>query len=380
MDRPRRPHRSIFRGLRRLLPESIRAPLRQIRARAFNSGVPIFVNLATRLGARGSPTYADRMTEEQLTFADQVDVSELPEIYHYWSNKYLRPELERFGYSSPTDFFFKELFATTERVQEHRMFISIGAGNCDVEVSLAKQLHLAGMRDFSIECTDINQTMLARGRSLAIASDVVEYMKFRCVDVNTWTPDTTYHAVVANQSLHHVLNLEHLVEAIHDAIGVEGVFLTSDIIGRNGHMRWPEALALVQEFWREMPKRMRFNVQLDRYERRFLDWDCSGEAFEGIRAQDILPLLVEKFQFEFFFGYANVIDPFIDRSFGYHRDPAREEDRDFIDRVHARDDSELKAGRITPTHMLAKLSNKPTTESRYRDGMSPVACMRAPHR
>src|ERR1700682_4986821 len=106
--------------------------------------------------------------------------------------------------------------------------------------------------------------MLQRGKALAIASDVVEHMAFQCEDVNNWSPQGTYHAVIANQSLHHVLNLEHLFDAIRDAIGVVGVFLTSDIIGRNGHMRWPEALTIVQEFWQEMPKRMRFNLQLER--------------------------------------------------------------------------------------------------------------------
>jgi SAM-dependent methyltransferase len=378
MNRPRIPQRSLLRRLRRSLPEPIRALLRRIRARAFNSGVSMLVRLATLLGARRDRTYEDRLAGEKSTFDNQVEVHELPAIYHYWSNRYLRPELERFGYSGPTDFFHKELLATAEQVQGPCRFISIGAGNCDVEVALAAQLRLTGLRDFSIACTDINPTMLERGKALAAISNVSGHVIFQCEDINDWRPQTTYHAVIANQSLHHVLELEHLFDAIRDAIGIEGVFLASDIIGRNGHMRWPEALEIVQEFWQELPKRKRFNLQLERYEKKFLDWDCSSEAFEGIRAQDILPLLIERFHFEFFFGYANVVDPFIDRSFGHHSDPSRAEDLEFIDRVHARDDEEIRAGRIKPTHMLAKMSQRLHVESRYRDDMAPVFCMRDP--
>ena len=45
-------------------------------------------------------------------------------------------------------------------------------------------------------------------------------------------------------------------------------------------------------------------------------------SFEGIRAQDILPLLVERFTFDEFIGFGNVIDPFVDRSFGPNFDIA----------------------------------------------------------
>jgi SAM-dependent methyltransferase len=378
MNRPRAPKRSLLRKLRHSMPEPIRKPLRRIRTRAYNSGVPVLVRLATLLGARPDRTYANRVSGEILNFEDQVEVHELPEIYHYWSNKYLRPELERFGYLGPTDFFYKELLATAEQVKGRCRFISIGAGNCDVEVSLAAQLRLTGLRDFSIACVDINPAMLNRGKALAAESSVSDLIEFRCEDVNVWKPQDAYHAVIANQSLHHVLDLEHLLDAVREAIGTEGVFLASDIIGRNGHMRWPEALSIVREFWRELPRRKRFNLQLERYEKNFLDWDCSSETFEGIRAQDILPLLIARFHFEFFFGYANVIDPFIDRSFGNHCDPSEIGDREFIDRVHARDEAEIQAGRLKPTHMVAKMSQRFHVESKHRAGLSPASCVRDP--
>jgi hypothetical protein len=161
--------------------------------------------------------------------------------------------------------------------------------------------------------------------------------------------------------------------------------ITSDIIGRNGHLRWPEALQIVQEFWRELPPSYRFNLQLNRDEAEFLDWDCSQESFEGIRAQDILRLLIDRFDFEFFYAFANVIDPFIDRSFGHHFDAESATDRAFIDRVHERDEAEILAGRITPTHMMASLRRRSLFRSQ-RAGpviwkhLSPQFCLRDPAR
>ncbi len=375
----RRGHRNkLLNRLRRFLPEPIRAPLRRLRTLAFHSHLSPLVGMARLFGARNPPSYEERLSDETSTFDDQEQVHELPAIYHYWSNTYLRPEMERFGYSGPDDFFKKELLAAASRATGVCNVVSIGAGNCDLELTLALQLREAGVVDFTILCIDINATMLERGKAAAERAGATDHMKFQRADINAWQPDCSYDVVIANQSLHHVVNLEHLFDAIFCAIGENGVFIASDIIGRNGHLRWPEALSIVQEFWRQMPKRKRFNLQLQRHEKTFLDWDCSREAFEGIRSQDILPLLLERFHFEFFFAYANVIDPFIDRSFGAHFDPRKAEDRDFIDRIHACDDAQLRLGKITPTHMVAKMSRRFERESIYRTGMSPAMCLRSP--
>ena len=109
-----------------------------------------------------------------------------------------------------------------------------------------------------------------------------------------------------------------------------------------------------------------------------MDWDHSVAGFEGVRAQDVLPLVVRRFRFELFLPFANLIDPFIDRAFGYNFDPAKDWDRNFIDRVHARDEQEILAGRIKPTHMFAVMRlSKPSRVSFWR-GLTPEACVRQP--
>jgi hypothetical protein len=72
-----------------------------------------------------------------------------------------------------------------------------------------------------------------------------------------------------------------------------------------------------------------------------------------VRAQDILPLLIQRFEFHLFFPFGNPIDPFIDRTFGPNFDRSRRSDRAFIDEVQERDARELAAGNLKPAHMIA---------------------------
>ena len=154
--------------------------------------------------------------------------------------------------------------------------------------------------------------------------------------------------------------------------------MTDDMIGRNGHQRWPEALKFVNQLWSELPEKYKYNRKLNRLEKEYENFDCSTEGFEGIRAQDILPLLVERFRFDLFIGFGNIIDIFIDRCFGPNFDPENEWDRDFIDRVQALDAAEIESGRIKPTHIMAAMTKRPTGPTKMYKHLSPQFCIRRP--
>ena len=328
-------------------------------------------------------SYVERLAREREIFNDQVEVHDLPPIFHYWSNTHLRPQMEQFGFSNPDEFF--ALFfaaATRNNGDEHHRFASIGSGNCDTEIRVAGLLVKRGITNFSIDCLDINQAMLERGRLAANETGVAPHIHTQLTDFNLWQPEPgSYRAVMANQSLHHVVELESLFRVIELALASDGRFLTSDMIGRNGHMRWPEAMKIVHEYWRELPDSYRWNRQLKRHEELHENWDCSTEGFEGIRAQDVLPLLIERFDFELFLPYGNLIDPFVDRGFGGHFDAESATDRDLIDRIHARDMAEIQAGTITPTHLIAVMRKRPFDgECLHPPGLTPARCVRETQR
>jgi len=325
-------------------------------------------------------SYRARVAAEKGIYEDCLKVHDLPQIFHYWSNKYIRPKLEAFGFSTPNEMFKKYLLEQAKRrPQDALRFASIGAGNCDLEVALASHLVLQGRSDFVIDCLELNPAMIERGRAAAASQGVERQIHFVEADFNQWTPAHEYDAVLANQALHHVLNLEGLFGQIKSCLKPRGSFIISDIVGRNGHLRWPEALDIVHEFWRKLPPSYRFNTILNRYEELYENWDCSKESFEGIRSQDILPLLLGNFHFQLFVGFANVIDPFTDRAFGHNFDMRKPWDRAFIDQVHARDEQEMIGGRIKPTHMMAVVGNDPDIPAMFHEPLGPEFCVRPAH-
>jgi len=326
--------------------------------------------------------YETALQIEQERYKDVSDVHDLPAIFHYWSHTYVLPMVLECGGTS-TDhinaIYAKYLkLSAKNAVRETPTFLSVGAGNCDTEVRVAQLLKEAGLPRFVIECLDLNPAMLDRGRHLAAEADVVEHFAFTQGDFNTWVANGEYHAVIAHHALHHVLELEHLFDQIKRSLRPDGYFVAGDMIGRNGHLRWPEALRELQRFWRELPVDYRWNRPLERYEELYVNHDCSTEGFEGIRAQDVLPLLLSRFDFRAFIGFGNLVDVFTDRAFGHHFDIEAEWDRNFIDRLHAFDEQAILGGGLTPTHMIAVMTPAPCAEHHYSRGLAPSSCVHEP--
>lgn len=341
----------------------------------------LYASLKTpkRQTAAHQDAYAARLAKETDIYKDVEDINVLPRIFHYWSHTYVRPLLEEVGVSNPDEFFAKYLHESAAKTRTgHPTFISIGAGNCDTEVRVAQLMKKNGLSRFVIECLDMNPHMLARGRQMAEREGVAEHIVVVEGDFNKWRASKSYDGVMANQALHHVLNLEGLFNEIKRVLLPTANFITSDMIGRNGHQRWPEALVEVQRFWQELPNAYRYNRQLNRQEDVYENWDCSNEGFEGIRAQDILPLLLERFHMHVFIAFGNVVDVFVDRSFGHNFDGEGEWDRRFVDRLQAVDEEGLRSGKLTPTHLMAVMTTASTASPFRSRGLSPSACVRKP--
>lgn len=348
----------------------------------FNSSGSAKSGIIKEMRNTGSDTeeeidYSNRTKAELEVYKHQINVHDLPPIFHYWSGNHLRPIFDDAGISTMEGFFADELARKYRpALERHFVFLSIGAGNCDMEILVAKELAKKGFRHFQIECLEINGAMIERGRLQAQQEGVISHIELISADLNTWVACKQYDGVMANQSLHHVMNLEGLLRQVRNSLGDSAVFVISDIIGRNGHMRWPEAMEVIDDLWQELPESHKFNHALQRYEPAYANWDCSVEGFEGIRAQDILPLLMKEFEFEKFVPFGNVIDIFVDRAFGRNFDPTSKWDCAFIDRVHKIDEEGFQSGRLTPTHLMATLSKQGTDSPFISRGLFPQKCVR----
>src|SRR5438045_244607 len=70
--------------------------------------------------------YGERLEREQHIYRNRLNVHELPDIFHYWSNKHLQPMMLPFGFSNPDELFANALFEAGQ-AKDHPRFASIGA-------------------------------------------------------------------------------------------------------------------------------------------------------------------------------------------------------------------------------------------------------------
>jgi SAM-dependent methyltransferase len=319
------------------------------------------------------------MQNEIQAYTAIENVHDLPLISHYWLEKYLIPMFLPLGFRNSVEFFRNYIGRVcTDKPASTVLILSVGAGNAATEINIAEWLRENAIENFAFECVDVNPYVLKRGETSASEKGFADKFKFGTFDVNTWKPLHPYDVILAIQSLHHFIELEILFDKIYAALQPDGYFLSDDMIGRNGHQRWPEALKFVQQFWSELPDRYRYNHGSKCVEKTFPNADYSEGGFEGIRAQDILPLLTKRFYFELFVGFGNIIDIFVDRAYGPNFDPTNDWDRSFIDRVQEIDQREIESGGVKPTHMLAAMTKKPVLHPKLYKHLSPEFCLRRP--
>jgi len=310
--------------------------------------------------ASDTDDYEHRLRAQQEQYKSGAELHTLPDIFSYWTNRYVLAQIQgAFSVNTITEIYGKPLTDLCQRHTRAR-FYSIGSGDCASEITLAKYLLEHGCSDFEIVGLEVHEGFIAEGRAAIEAAGLANFVSTQFFDVNRDVIDGPVHAYIAQQSLHHIMELERLFDLIERTLTDDGHFITCDMIGRNGHMRWPETLRLVEAIWAQLPEVKKFNWQFRETHQDFVNWDCTsgGTGWEGIRAQDIPPLLLERFSFMAFAATGGFIDVFVERGIGPNFDPANPADRDFIDGLAVANDALIDAGIIKPTMMFADMVKK----------------------
>lgn len=324
--------------------------------------------------------YRQRVESQIAQYAQTINMHDLPGSFHFWSYNFIRPALiDVYGAESINEFYVKAFVEATVGVVGQKRILSVGCGDGAVEAEIARTLVARGERDFMIVATDLSAVQLERCVAGARRLDLENHFSIVECDLNSLAKVRAvagpFDLIIANHSLHHIVELEGLFEFIYDALKDAGIFATNDMIGRNGHMRWPETAAIVRAIWPLLSPVQHYHSQLKRIEAEFLDHDCSTVGFEGIRAQDILPLILERFHARKFVGVGGFIDLFVDRGFGHGFKMEDEHDRALVMCVAQLNDILLDAGVVKPTLMLGYFSKKPCQERFYRS-RSAASCAR----
>jgi SAM-dependent methyltransferase len=302
----------------------------------------------------------------------------LPSIFHYWSDAYVRPSFEKLGLKDDIALFADPAVRLARAGLGRVRIASVGPGDGALEIAMARRVLQEGAEDVEFHCYAPDGDPLARVRRLAEAEGLAGSFRFIPCDLNRFKAEGAYDLFMANQSLHGIRGLERLFDTVREHLAPGGSFVVAGMIGRNGHRLWPEAYAVLRRLWRFLPPRCKRNQILDRHEEMIENRDCSLEGDEGIRTQDILPLLVERFRFELFYAFGCLIFPFVGRSFGPNFDAANPFDRRFIEMAARLDRRMLAEGLLKPAYMIARMTVGEPGEVRLVDGRTPRMCIREP--
>lgn len=296
-------------------------------------------------------TYDKKLENEIRNYRHVENVHDLPASQRYIARTYLEP-LCKAAMGLAT---FPELVAHHVRLAARRKpeaqvtVVSLGTGNCDFEIALLADQGLA----CSVECWEINPHMLDRARQNARDKGVFDRIAFKQGDINKLRLEGPFDVVVAEHSLHHFVELEHIFAEVDRAMTDESYFVINDMIGRNGHMFWPPTFDLCNRIWDTLPRELKYDQQARRFVHRRRQVDASRSGFEGIRAQDILPLLDRTFQFKDLASFYAITTKFVDRDFGHDYDLENPLHRAILDTIWQYDDFCLRRKILRPTQMLA---------------------------
>lgn len=327
-----------------------------------------------------SGDYSRRVTDqiEQYKCGNE---NELPDAFHYWSQNYISPKLkEIFGNDSIHRIFKDLLLMGRESLESghHYHFASLGAGDCSaVEIKLAEALREEGIDAFTIDCYELSDGLRERAKFFVDAAGFSSHFNLIGGDINQDPLRRVYDGIMAHHSLHHFVNLEIIFDEVKNKLKDGGTFAVFDIIGRNGHMRWPEIEGIVHKIWKILPSSKKYNTSLKETWEDFANFDCSAVGFEGIRSQDILPALLSRFYFSHCVAFGGLVEVFVDRAFGHNYDPNDPFDRAFIDMLEHLENCLIDNGAIKPTMMFAGLVKK-AVPCKYHSVRSPVFCLRPP--
>jgi len=325
-------------------------------------------------------TYERRVNEQIAQYRDKENMyADLANIHSYAQKKYVSPKLLAIcNAENHLQFYAKEMVRRLKQTGANRI-LSLGSGAGQVEIGIAQTMRKLGVDDFAFACVELSEPQITRARRNTEDQGISDRFEFIQADLNTWNASQNeYACVMCHHALHHVQDLEHLLTQIMTALHPDGAFITMDVIGRNGHMRWPETLAIVEHIWQFIPDEKKVQRVLKTMDIQFVNRDCSVRGFEGIRAQDILPqLIAQGFGFEKFLAWGGLTEVFT-MHYGGNYDSNNEKDRAFIDFIHYLNELLIDLGYIKPTIMAAVAVLDPDVRPRVYKHWTPEFCIRVP--
>jgi SAM-dependent methyltransferase len=178
----------------------------------------------------------------------------------------------------------------------------LGAGSGWLERALAEKDGIG-----SITACDFAPATVAAAQITARRAGL-DGIRYLVINLETEAlPGGPFDAIVANDVLHHIMDLEGLYARIHDALAPEGKLLFNEYVGPNRFQYSDARMALINRYFRLVPDHLRFQPYW-----RSLFWNrprvdpaglIADDPTEAVRSEDVLPLARKFFDTEAEYPY-----------------------------------------------------------------------------
>ncbi|MDZ7762776.1 MAG: methyltransferase domain-containing protein [Desulfovermiculus sp.] len=321
--------------------QKFKASCRSSDTRAVSAPTSLHMGVTEDTGLDHTQTYDyDRLIAEEKEHYSEIEITERlteggkhahPAWEHYW-HRVSRDITREAGVYGKLVEYIQSIAPADQTIR----ILSLGSGYCGHELMIAEQFS----QDYEIECVDINENLFHQARQKA--TDKGLHLAFGVEDLNfIQIKPQNYDFIFAHAVLHHIINLEHLYAQIAQGLTDIGLFHLIEVAGENRRLLWPENQNMVNGLLDLCPK--------DVVGQHRIHVSGGGEGMEGVRQEDILPLLKERFspEFEHLHG-AFMRYVCLDENLAPLLNPERAQSKKYLDFLIDCDQSCVRRGLLKP--------------------------------
>lgn len=148
---------------------------------------------------------------------------------------------------------------------------------------------------------DVAPTTVERARREAEAAGISN-IEYRVLDLEHAALDGPYDAIIANDVLHHITDLEGIYSRVRGALAPGGKFVFNEYVGPNRFQYSEERMHLINRYFRLLPDELRrafpSGDTLWRRERLLPERVIADDPTEAVRSEDVLPVARKVFRVE----------------------------------------------------------------------------------
>jgi len=147
---------------------------------------------------------------------------------------------------------------------------------------------------------DISAGAVEIAKQKAVEFKIDKQVSYHLADLNTIKlPEEKYNVVFAAMSLHHIENLEHLVNQIRYALKPDGLFVLNEFVGPNRFQWTKEQVNIANDLIKIIPEKYRHckirHETKNRVSQPTVQDMIEGDPSEAVRSEEIIDVVASMF-------------------------------------------------------------------------------------